>query len=263
MKIAIYGDSYGNISLDNIPDDDIDRGPSWVELLAKDNEVTNFCNSGDSFFNQYTLYLDNNKNFDYNIFIVTQIHRLLVPKNYHGEVYKHVVPEKYKDEILDPAYRDNTFLQNERHDIIFHNLMLDSIPRINTKVLLIPSFPSSFKNSHGKSLFDVWQYERDNTVGWLDANSNYNFQPGIKLKDDNGIYYYHDYKKCHFTQENNIILYRKIKYSIKNRILYLDININDFKKPTENLEYYFIKRYIEFFNDYIPDRRATKEDIFN
>ena len=41
MKIAIYGDSFGNTVLENIEDDNIDRGLAWVELLAKKYEVVN------------------------------------------------------------------------------------------------------------------------------------------------------------------------------------------------------------------------------
>ena len=47
MKIAIYGDSFGDFSLENIPGDDLDRGKAWVELFAE-----NIMKAGDVFLNK-------------------------------------------------------------------------------------------------------------------------------------------------------------------------------------------------------------------
>ena len=35
MKIAIYGDSFGDFCLENIPGDDLDRGKAWSIYLQK------------------------------------------------------------------------------------------------------------------------------------------------------------------------------------------------------------------------------------
>jgi len=245
MKIAIYGDSYGSHRIDNIDGDAFDRGLSWPELLSKDHQVTNFSEGASSLFYSYQHFIKHHQDFDYNIFLVTQLHRLLVPRNYHGEVYKHVIPEKYKDEMNEKDYRDDAFLENQEHDIIFHNLMVDNIRRLNPNTLLIPTFPSSLDNAPGNSLFDIFILEKEN-VPLL------NYLPINKIvKDDISEHYYEDYKKCHLIEDNHIILYNKI--------------INDFKKPNPDIpvEFYFIKRYQSMLNGQtiLNDRRATYEDI--
>jgi hypothetical protein len=263
MKIAIYGDSYGCHKIDNVPGDTIDRGFSWPELLSKDNQVTNFSLGASSLFYSYQHFIKHHQDFDYNIFLVTQLHRLLVPRNYHGEVYKHIVPEKYKDEMNDDDYRDDAFLENQEHDIIFHNLMVDNIRRLNPNTLLIPTFPSSLDNAPGKSLFDIYIFEQENIPMANELFSNY-FPVNKTLTDGISEYYYEDYKKCHLNKDNNIILYNKIINAINNKEEILNIDINDFKKPDMPFDYYFVKSYRKMLNGHplINDRRLTKEDMY-
>jgi len=79
-KIAIYGDSFGNMRLENFQGDLRDRGLGWPEWLEKKYQVTNFAQSGSSLFYSYKLFLENNKDFDYNIFLVTEPNRITIPK---------------------------------------------------------------------------------------------------------------------------------------------------------------------------------------
>ena len=84
MKIAIYGDSFGNSMIEtSIESKDQDtRGKAWVELLADNYDVTNFCYPGSSLFYSYQLFLKNNQKFDYNIFLVTEPNRITLPDEF-------------------------------------------------------------------------------------------------------------------------------------------------------------------------------------
>jgi len=262
MKIAIYGDSYGSHWINNIPGDKIDRGLSWPELLAKEHQVTNFSQGASSLFFSYQHFIKNHHNYDYNIFLVTQLHRLIVPRNYHGEVYQHVIPEKYKDEMNSKYHRDDAFLENQEHDTIFHNLMVDNILRLNPNTLLIPTFPSSLDNAPGCSLFDIYIRSLNKIPMSEQLFKNY-FPLNRIIKGTVGEFIFEDYTKCHLHDVNHIILHKHIVGAIDNKQNILNININDFETPDKPFEYYFIKRYINVLRGEKPrDRRMIRLDLY-
>jgi hypothetical protein len=262
MKIAIYGDSYGNHWIDNLPNDTANRGSCWIELLSENHQVTNFSQGASSLFFSYQHFIKNHHNYDYNIFLVTQLNRLIVPRNYHGEVYQYVVPEKYKDEMDSKYHRDDAFLENQEHDTIFHYLMVDNILRLNPNTLLIPTFPSSLDNVTGCSLFDIYIRSLNKIPMSEQLFKNY-FPFNKTIKDDVGEFVFEDYTKCHLHNNNHVILYNHIVDAIDNKQNILNININDFETPNEPFEYYFIKRYRNTFKGEKPqDRRMTRLDLY-
>jgi len=90
MKIAVYGDSFGNLYSNNIPGDNLDRGKSWVDVLEKKYLITNYSKSASSLFYSYDLFLTHNKDYDYNIFLVTEPNRLTLNNVDDNSFLKHV-----------------------------------------------------------------------------------------------------------------------------------------------------------------------------
>ena len=264
MKIAIYGDSFGNTVLENIEDDNIDRGLAWVELLAKKYEVVNFAEPSSSLMYSYELFLKNNKDFDYNIFLVTDENRITVPPHsYLGNWFKHInfsSIELYKNIKYDPdpikrIQITNTinaiegyykFLHNDTHVDITHKLIIDSISNINKNTLIIPCFNNKLIN--GLSLRDITCYEFSKSDIHHKIYSKYNNFPVVD--DENGKWTCGDYRKCHLSEENNLILFDYIDNAIINNRTILDLNINSFTPILKDYEFYFYM--VKFKDNSLP-----------
>jgi hypothetical protein len=266
MKIAVYGDSFGNCNLTNIPGDNIDRGKSWVEELEKIYTVTNFSMAASSLFYSYELFLKHNKDFDYNIFLVTEPNRLTltgVDNDYH---LKHI-NLSISDFILKKSETSNdnrdlpimnavlgyyTYIHNQNQIDICHRLIVDSITGINKNSLIIPCFAISVpgKLLYRRSLVDI----SDNELPSLKLLNQKGYKPWELINDS---WTFTDYRKCHLSEENNKILADIIDSNIINKETFLDININDFKQSINSVEFYYLKK--EIINGIILDSRFNGE----
>ena len=142
MKIAIYGDSFGNSMIESLVEqkDQDTRGKAWVELLAEDYYVTNFAKAGSSLFYSYKLFLENNQKFDYNVFLVTEPNRItlsdevdILPLGKHINLslvnsYKQLYSSKVTndlrlDTIISALESYYLIVHNQEAVDIFHNLM--------------------------------------------------------------------------------------------------------------------------------------------
>lgn len=275
MKIAIYGDSFGNTELKNIQGDNISRGFAWVELLAKKYDVVNFSESGSSLMYSYELFLKNNKDFDYNIFLVTSENRITVPPHsYLGNWFKHInfsSIELYKNNKYDPdpikqiQITDTInaiegyykFLYNDTHVHITHKLIIDSISNINKNTLIIPCFKTEFINS--LSLNDITCHEFSKSNTHYKIHSKYVNFPIVN--DENGKWTCGDYRKCHLSEENNLILFDYIDNAIINNQTLLNLNINDFTPILKDYEFYFYM--IKFKDNSLPSVKRFNGELNN
>ena len=177
MKIAIYGDSFGNSLIEPLKEyKECDtRGKAWVELFQDDYEVTNFSYPGSSLFYSYKLFLENNQKFDYNIFLVTEPNRITLPDEFDiRPLSKHInlgiihsLNHKYSSKVTNDSRLDiiisalqsyYAIVHNEHAINIFHNLMLENINRINQNTIIIPCFNQSMPNTQ-VSLNSISSYE--------------------------------------------------------------------------------------------------------
>ena len=246
MKIAIYGDSFGDFSLENIPGDDLDRGKAWVELFAENHEVTNFSASGSSLFYSYDLFCKHNKEFDYNIFLVTESNRITINSPYERlthininsiNFYRNTNLNPEEKKIIDAIENYYSIVHNQDYVNTCHRLMVDSLITINPNTIIIPVFGESLMGSYLNSLIFLSDWELCHITGKLN-NKNY---IQWKLIGDTG-WSFVDYKKCHLTEENNKILYDKLIECINNKFTgLLNISINDFKQSHKDFEFYFRK----------------------
>jgi len=247
MKIAVYGDSFGGINLTNIPGDNEDRGKSWVQVLSEKYNVTNFSAGGTSLFYSYEIFLQQNKNFDYNIFLITEPNRLTL-NNVDNEHFKHFnlamldvfskVTENSNTgndkKVIDALLGYYSYIHNQKYIDICHALMVNSIININQNSLIIPCFPTSIPGN--TSLVEITDYELLDQILYL-KDKGYRMW---KLIDNKWTFA--DYRKCHLSEENNRILANIIDNSITNKTNILDIKLNDYQKAGKDIEFYYLKK---------------------
>lgn len=267
MKIAIYGDSYGNFCLKNVQGDSNDRGKAWVEILSEKYQVVNFCVPSSSLFYSYNLFLQHNQNFDYNIFLVTEPNRITLPDEYEFPLSKHInfsattgfkrSDNPIANNLMTAVESYYSLIHNQSAVDTFHNLMLDSISRINQNTIVIPCFNGSIPGEF-YSLNRISHYEgTDSVVLTTLWDNNYRFWTPIE--SENSRWAYNDYRKCHLIEENNIILADLISNAIDNKQCKVDLNFNQFKKMSKDIEYYHM--YIDL--NQIWCERAMTGEMYN
>lgn len=257
MKIAIYGDSFGNHCLEDFPGDNIDRGKAWVELLADKYQVTNFSHPGSSLFYSYKIFLENNKNFDYNIFLVTEPNRITLPeesiipkKGMKPHINLNLIDSlsKFKDNNQTLVSAINLYyklIHNVEAADLFHKLMVENIIRVNQNILIIPCF------GHGtythNNLMGISNIELSENKIWSTLIDN-DYLYWTPIEDETGLWTFSDYRKCHLNEENNKILANMIDNAIKNNQQTIDLSLSQFVKSKKDIEHYlcYIDLTVEF-----------------
>lgn len=231
MKIAIYGDSFGSETpvfqtyhknLEII-------GDPWPTLLKQDYIVANFCESGSDHYFSFYKFLTNYKNYDLNIFIETSPFRLST--EYENKfIHNHNIDSaKAKLKIEKNQERKNIllasvnyflYLQNDNKDKIISKLFREKIKTLDPNCFIIDAFGK-------KGLFNIT----------LKENQAWDIHPSYTKHDE-----FLDLRYCHMTQENNFILYKKIKESINSKIEF-KFNLSDYKIPNaEQKTLYLVKK---------------------
>jgi hypothetical protein len=233
MKIAVFGDSY---TITNVMPGNEHLGLSWVEHLALSHEVTNFGESGTAFQWSYELFLENKDKFDYCILVVADPGRVYIkalqdiPNKIKGhffaspehiQAFKSITTDERILKILDSIdfwynnWRDHTFEYHLRTLMVRDLLTYDNI-------LVIPGFPLSVEG-YGEiyqNLTDIQFWE----LLQLDPNFNVHMM-GCK-------------RKCHLSEENNLVLFELVKQAIENKDKILKLDISKFKKPARSIDFY-------------------------
>jgi hypothetical protein len=258
MKIAIYGDSFGIFELKNFPGDDVDRGKGWVELFPQDWSVTNYCQAGSSIFYSYKNYLQYGKNYDKNIFLITEPSRITLPvdqlellapgfkdrNNSHMNfnTLRQLLQTSVDDvpairKIYESAYDYYTFIKND--ETVYCNtyaMLKDLISNKNT--ILIPCFETSMPDFNSP-------WHSTPTMGLADTFEWFK-HPNITIANmhikDSKRWGYFDYKKCHLSEENNLKLFNLVMKAIDNNTSIINLKDAEFIGPTKPLEWYYIRR---------------------
>lgn len=246
MKIAVFGDSFGDVSPNGMISG---KSNSWVNHLAlrygEEIAVTNFCTSGSSLYNALKLFLNNQHNFDKVIFLVTSFGRIEINNAFVNESksehfinkftgYEHAVftLENYNENIKEYGNHANNFdavvyqavadyflyVQNTKVDIFHHDLMVEKINSVRPDALIIQCFECPMN---------------------IDTDRFY-----LKQISDLDLAYYNipnhttinDRRHSHMNDENNIILADKIFNWIKTDNI--SLSVSDFVNPTAPAEYY-------------------------
>ena len=246
MKIAVYGDSFGD---DNgmWPHTHNDVGPGWTQLLGMtgDNRLSNFSEGGASFFYSFNQFTGTHHDHDRIIFMVTCPGRLTLEIDdfshrarsfKHHPSYDQVVRWKEQLVKINPGSRgiaqlsalEQYFLlvKNDEYDNDCQWLLLNAVKKIRPDTIIIPCFHTSIHNLTHDALCEVGHME----VEYLFNDRYDNIHNELHSTRV-------DARKCHMSEENNFIFYRKMIKFLSGEPVH--INVNDFVKPPMTLDHYW------------------------
>jgi hypothetical protein len=249
MRIAIYGDSFASYEIESR---DI-QGPAWVDVVKeKYNTVTNYAAQGTSFYRSYKQFQEHHDKYDVNIFLITETHRLyseFLEENVSRAGYNNLSslltfqmrnekfpPENY--ELLKNVYSSlvtyYAYWKDYEVEKEFHYALLDKLKRSTNNTIFINCFNDSVEDIGDEtSLLEV-QFMEQHSLGFVEKYKNNGINFG-HIKDDK---YFTDYRKCHLSEENNMILANKIIDAIENNRFEVPLMLSDFVVPSKDIEYY-------------------------
>ena len=242
MRIAVFGDSYANYLLE--PEHN-HLGKAWCDLVSEQHNLTNYGRWASCFQYSYKLFLKHNQEFDYNIFFVTTPGRMYVKEldnlqsptqpqmlnwaPFRDDLRTHIQNNNLDRKLLRILDSVECYI-NDWKDVDFeqhiHDLLVKNIIATNKNTLLIASFPGSIPFVDcglDKNLTCIQFNELILAGAEKEKVDNLKFQCK---------------RKCHFSEENNIVLGNKILDAINLKKNILDLNIKDFMKPSKNYNYY-------------------------
>ena len=250
MRIAVFGDSFASHQLGP---ECAYLGKSWIDVIAENNKVVNFGLVASCFQYSYELFLKHSKDFDYNIFLVTEPNRKYIKSisNLFATSTKNrmtqrlgshdfidsLIEELVSSDIKDKEIYINTLnsfkiYYNVWRDVEFelhvHDVLVRNILNLKPNTLIVPCFEWSIPSFKPKDTVF--------TISLLEAIS-------LGLDADSPIF--NDYqcvRKCHLSEKNNIILGNKILSAIDNKINFLNLDSEDFVfKLDKPIDYYLKK----------------------
>lgn len=244
MKIGVHGDSFATVKQSNQTDQ------SWFEHISEyGHDVTAYGKNAGSLFYSLSNFLKTHHNFDRNVFLITSPYRFVIPKQfdefsenwryisglYNTETFindaKHKKAPTEVIDILTAAEQYILHIQDIEYDKYIHNLMIAEISRIRPDTILIPCFENSMENL-GENIPLLRINEEENKS--LGKNWNREWERLIRS--------HIDLRRCHMTEENNIMLGKKIINCIEtgNKLTF---RVEDIVIPKESIIKYFIPRY--------------------
>jgi len=264
MKIAIFGDSFAVNEIKNkriLDQKRIIEGCCYTHELDKKFDVTNFAVAGTGLFYSYEQFLEHRDKFDKIIFIAEHRRILLqhrdhpeythlnwsptmLPKNQkekkifadvHGYLYNNkYVPYSWKEAIFHVKWYYK-HIHDEKESHFMSKLIVQDLEK-DKNVLVIPAFQSSYRIGQ--------KYQIDQSSIETSFIKNYDCSTSlIEIIQQLEIPYYQrdfsdgtDTKFCHLSDENNKILFEKIKKWIETN--QFTLHIDDFVTPSDNAKKY-------------------------
>ncbi len=246
MKIGIFGDSYGQyngyIGRPDIEQYSNDIRKTWWDYLSDDGlTVENKCVAGSNLYYSYTQFKKFYRSYDYIIVLVTNWSRYWLPQL--NTIYPHVPGYKQAehylkickdedDELILKALLDYfMYIEDETYLVDMSKLMCKEMLSLHKKVLLIPCFNPT------QSIVPDWTSDCLEDISRIDSDF-YNVD----------LYKHWCHRHGHINDANHYILYQKISEWIKAAgSIKFNINIQDYKKPSEPFEHnFFIERPLDF-----------------
>lgn len=252
MKIGVYGDSFAGMNTrffegSHSPDD---VGPAWVELLEDEgkHKVCNFSKSGTAFQYSYEKFLEHYKSFDLNIVVVTSPNRTYIKALDDILVFG----EDWIDFQINRINNSPWYIKKDKHLKILESvrvylsdwvdwemrkhiqhLQVNNLWKLAPNTIVIPAFYDSIeqtqKNLNDLSLAELMLIDPD----------QYNKNPLGKALNRNQTVICR--RKCHFSTENNRMLYELIDAAIKTGQKIIEPDISLLSEPKNKDYYYHIK----------------------
>ncbi len=242
MKVAVFGDSWAR-EIDDARS--INTTPAWWSILSATYDLTNFGRSGSSTYYSYDLFEKAHADFDKIIFIASAPGRIHLPDELKlrssclGDLRNHQVTS------LTDAESTVAFIKkydpNAIHDINKLETIIayyTSVMNLNEQGLINNMYQRMVKYTRGSEvlvidsipiLYPISMFE---TTHWgIDLPTV--FQQG-----------YREYRKCHMSAENNVMMAREIDGWLKTGNF--NLTQDKFVTPKDNWTSYFaIDRYLQ------------------
>lgn len=243
ITMGIWGDSFAAFRVNQTS-----NTIHWFDVLQKYYTIDNWAVCASSIDYSYTRFMENHHKYEKNIFVVTHPGRIwlknaLPPSSPYyqythlnglilAEINYNLIKKTMPNNMLavntfEAAINYFKYIQNDALDIHSALNMIKEIKNVRPDTLMIACFESqnniiSKVLGHENSLNDIALMENQSL--------------GITEK-----YFtkFEDGRNCHITEENNIILGKKMLEWLETSKVVLDLN--DFYRPT-NLEE-FTKKY--------------------
>ena len=233
MKIGIFGDSYAKTH-DNYPGTAL-LGPAWWELLSNEHIVTNYGLAGSAAYYSIEKFNQYHHLHDKVIFFMTFPGRI-----YLGEKNK-IISKLYPESInsnfntYDSTASALKVLQSldsyEKIDEIRIKAIMDYflyVCNYDEEDFKIARYTEYVKNVRPDCLvLDVEKFKEASYLEYV----HWNTTDESLLKDLVEI------RKCHFSDENNVVLYTMFKEWVETGTFNLDLN--KFVKPKDSWQRYF------------------------
>ena len=237
MKIGVFGDSYAR-TFDNYPDSP-SLGKAWWEIIADKHELVNHGLAGSAAYYSIEKFREFHADYDKIIFFMTFPGRVYIGENNKITTpgYPRVISSNFNNydstkSALDllTSIRDRSpidekkiravmdyflYVLNMEEDAFKLSLYSEYVKKIRPDALLI--------DAH-----DVARISLNELVHWKQQDTDL-FSRFVELR------------KCHFSEENNVIFSSLIEDWINTGTFTLDVN--KFVAPTDSWQRYF-KNYI-------------------
>jgi hypothetical protein len=245
MKVAIYGDSFACINTKwDVGLDNFHLGLSWVEILERNGyEITNFAQSGTAFMFSYEKFLKEHKNYDLNIFVLTAPQRIYIKAldgikifgnlSWPDSEYERVKQLPFyprKDIHLEILKSVKTYLELwVDQEMVTHtrHVLVNNLWNLAPNTIVIPAFSDSmaqtdinlfYVSKHELKLVDEQAYKKFD-FGYLDCR-----------------------RKCHLSNENNVVLGNKVLDAIANKQKIVTLHTDESVKPANNDFYFYVRQ---------------------
>ena len=252
-NIGIYGDSYSNVMHPNFNK----NKNFWADDLKKYHDVTNYGNPGNSIYNCYVDYMENNHKHDINIMVIPTVDRFYSEYLENSDIAKKMSNKNWYTHYTNVLFYKNTYKNKFNPAANDFNLnIFDSVKLyfeywkddqyINTVNLLLAEKIKTFENiitidvissdSDYIGLKDLSGWELSNAPGYAEryiANKTL-----VGHEDVENRKFLRDVRNCHLTEENNSVLLNIVQNAINNNIKEIKLKIQDFIKPTKDVDNY-------------------------
>lgn len=209
-KLAIYGDSFADPTW--VKQD----YKAWTELLSQDYDISNYAYTGTSMWWSYDKFISTYGKCDKHIFVATVPGRIHIEYNdKHLNLNPTTWPVWSGVNIGEMYFR---YFYSSKREGVFHNFMINDI-LTRDNVLVIPAFKESIPDLEGWSLCHFSDTELRH-YGLVHAGAN-------------------EHRKCHMSEENNKVIYTKVKTAVEAGDKLLKMDAADFVAPSSPLSRYW------------------------
>lgn len=248
MKIAIFGDSFGH-SYDLPEFKKYNDAVSWADILSKKYTVVNFSMSGSGVYFSFREFKKYHSEYDKIIFLVSVPGRVLLPEHMklelntldngnvvHG-MRRHVANVNQAEMVLNLVEQEKGSLMDKKRlsAIKDYFLWVMSLEEQSAYAYLMAKEVQSIRpdalvqQTSGRRGNDLWTISITELEHWGETQETINQKNLFEIRPN------------HLTKENNIILANKMEQWILHGTP-LNLSPNEFVKPVEPLENYFVKQ---------------------